>query len=397
MTASTFLFCDTVSPERLTWFTETVASMSEGSGRPSADQGKLTVFLTGDSLFSLVDAQTQSIWQVLAAHPSVQIIADGDELLLHGLYETVSSGRLEITIAGGGHETGGAFWQILVSTLKDQWPGTPKAAFLLCQAPYMSRVPVYMLRFLAGTQAAGLHPELYTYLDGVHTLHNGQRPSEFENISRGVATIAGAAVQSGRDPWFAACSRCATARGYYQMNPGTGFCEPASCIDDITIRPLKDILGRFHGRHPVLTHTGGGIVPDDHRPEEPSAPGLVVFITCPPYCTEWTFGGLSLALAAAMDGITTTVIFIEQGVYALYGTHEVPCHDKLFNVQEMLAATTDVSHLRYLVHGPSLDRRGIEVSEQFPMIPRVGNRELAEILWGTTHENPFSATRVIFF
>jgi sulfur relay (sulfurtransferase) DsrF/TusC family protein len=397
MTASTFLFCDTVSPERLRWFSETVASVSVRPGRPSSDPENLTVFLTGDSLFSLIDTQTRSIWQALAAHPSVQIVADGDELLLHGLSDTVSVGSPGVTIVGGSQETGGAFWQILVSTLKDQWTGTPGAAFLLCQAPYMSRTSVYMLRFLAGTQAAGLHPELYAYLDGVHTLHNGQRPSEFENIGRGVAAIAGAAVQSGRDPWFAACSRCATARGYYQMNPGTGFCEPASCIDDITIRSLKDILGRFHGRHPVLSHMGGGIVPDENNPEEASEPRLVVFITCPPYCTEWTFGGLSLALAAAMDGIPTSVIFIEQGVYALYGTHEVPRHDKLFNIQEMLAATTDVSDLRYLVHRPSLEQRGIEASEQFPMIPRVGNRELAEILWGTTHENPFSATRVIFF
>lgn len=397
MTASTFLFCDAVSPERLRWFAETVASVPDGNGRLSADQGNLTVFLTGDSLFGLIDTQTRSIWQALAVHPSVQIVADGDELLLHGLYDTVSSGSLEITIAGGSQETGGAFWRILISALKDQWPGTPGAAFLLCHSPYMSRVPVYMLRFLAGTQEAGLHPELYTYLDGVHTLHNGQRPSEFENIGRGVSTIAGAAVQSGRDPWFAACSRCATARGYYQMNPGTGFCEPASCIDDITIRPLKDILGRFHGRHPVLSHMGGGIVPDENNPDETPEPRLVVFITCPPYCTEWTFGGLSLALAAAMDGIPTSVIFIEQGVYALYGTHEIPRHDKLFNIQEMLAATMDISDLTYLVHGPSLEQRGIEVSEQFPMIPRVDNRELAEILWGIMHEKTRSATRVIFF
>jgi sulfur relay (sulfurtransferase) DsrF/TusC family protein len=397
MTVSTFLFCDAVSPERLRWFSETVASVSDRTGRPSADQGKLTVFLTGDSLFSLIDAQTRGTWQALAAHPSVQIVADGDELLLHGIYDTVSSGSPGVTIAGGCHETGGAFWQILVSTLKDQWTGTGEAAFLLCYSPYMSRVPVYMLRFLAGTQAAGLHPELYTYLDGVHTLHNGQRPSEFENIGRGVATIAGAAVQSGRDPWFAACSRCATARGYYQMNPGTGFCEPASCIDDITVRPLKEILGRFQGSHPVLSHMGGGVVPDEHRVGETSAPGLVVFITCPPYCSEWTFGGLSLALAAAMDGIPTSVIFIEQGVYAVYGTHEVPRHDKLFNVQEMLSATMDVSHLHYLVHGPSLEERGIEVSGQFPAIQLVDNRKLAEILWGTKSEHPSPATRVIFF
>lgn len=397
MTASAFLFCDDISPERLRWFTGTVASLSDKSGNISEDPGKVTVFLTGDSLFSLVDARTREAWQAFASHPSVKIIADGDELLLHGLCETVSSGYSDIVIAGGGRETGPAFWQIVVSALQTQWTGTDRAAFLLCHSPYMSRFPVYMLRFLKGTLDAGLHPELYTYLDGVHTLHNGQRPSEFENIGRGVGTVAGTAVRSGRDPWFAACSRCATARGYYQMNPGTGFCEPASCIEEITIRSLKDILGRFHGKHPVLSHMCGGIVPGDTMADGASPPRLAVFITWPPYCTEWTFGGLSLALAAAMDGIPTSVIFVEQGVYALTGTHEIPRHDKLFNVQEMIAATLDVASLRYLVHAPSVRERGLEVSGELSMIGQVENRELAQILRGPPHENPGAATRVIFF
>ncbi len=397
MTASTFLFCDSVTPERLHWFSGMITSLSDGSGKPPGNPGRITVFLTGDSLFSLVDSRTREGWQAFSSHPLVQIIADGDELRLHGLYEAVSSGCADVVIARDGQETGLTFWQILLSTLKAQWTGMSVAAFLLCHSPYMSRFPVYMIRFLASTLEAGLHPELYTYLDGVHTLHNGQRPSEFENIGRGVGTIAGKAVRSGREPWFAACSRCATARGYYQMNPGTGFCEPASCIEEITIRSLKDILGRFHGGHPVFSQTCGGIVHGGSMGEELSAPGLVVFITWPPYCTEWTFGGLSLALAAAMDGIATSVVFIEQGIFAVTGTHEVPGHDKLFNVQEMIAATLDVPNLRYMVHAPSLRERGMDVSGDFSSIEQVENREIAEILMRTGCENPCPAIRVIFF
>jgi len=89
---------------------------------------------------------------------------------------------------------------IVFSFLGREWGGTKNAAFLLCSSPYMSRVPVYMLRFLAQAVKAGLHPELYCYLDGVHALHDGQRSSEFENIGRGVSTLAETAVRSCRDP-----------------------------------------------------------------------------------------------------------------------------------------------------------------------------------------------------
>jgi hypothetical protein len=120
------------------------------------------------------------------------------------------------------------------------------------------------------------------------------------------------------------------------MNPGTGFCEPASCIQEIAIRPLKEILARFFQDHPIVSHFSGECVLEERAKD---APHLVIFITSPPYCSEWTFGGLSLAVAAAMDGMRTTVVFIEDGVFALHGTHDVPENDKIFNIQEMIAVT----------------------------------------------------------
>ncbi len=391
MTASTFLFCDPVSVERTRWFAEIIGALN---GRSSPERkGNVTVFLTGDALFSLVDARTRPTWNTLSTLPSVHIIADGDELQLQGLRDSVASGCPGVVIAGAGSQ--GPFWENLVSTLNAEWAGTKRAGFLLCNSPYMSRVPVYVLRFLSCVQKAGLHPELYSYLDGVHTLHDGQRPSEFENIGRGVSAIARSAALEGRDSWFAACSRCATARGYYQMNAGTGFCEPASCIEDITIRPLKEILARFSGDYPIISHVSGGTVPGEGA--RGRVPHLAVFITNPPYCTEWTFGGLSLAIAAAMDGIPTTVILIEQGVYALYGTHEVPKNDKVFNIQEMIAVTTDISNLRYLVHVPSLEERGIGISDEFSLVEKVSNEDLARILFGHGKESTLSAMRMIFF
>lgn len=391
MTFSTFLFCDPIPAERIRWIAAIIVVSNDNSSTESP--GRVKIFLTGDALFSLVDARTRPAWTALASLSSVQIIADGDELHLQGLHDSVSSGFPEVMIAGIGDQ--GPFWEGLVTALKEEWVGTKNAAFLLCNSPYMSRVPVYMLRFLSRVENAGLHPELYSYLDGVHTLHDGQRPSEFENIGRGVSTLADATVQSGRDPWFAACSRCATARGYYQMNAGTGFCEPASCIQDITIRPLREILARFSGDHPIVSHASGVMVPGGGK--EGGVPHLVVFVTNPPYCTEWTFGGLSLALAAAMDGIPTRVIFIEEGVYALHGIHTVPKNDKVFNIQEMIAVTTDVDGLQYFVHAPSLEDRGIDISREFSLVQKVTNEDLARIIFQPDDKRTAPAIRMIFF
>ena len=216
MASSTFFFSDLLSGERLGWVGETLRA-SRATGHLNT-----TVFLTGDALYSLVDARTRDSWRALAERDGIRIVADGDELELHGLQGPVASGSPWVTVAGSQEEA--PFWQSLVSSLAVAWKGTKEAGFLLCEGPYMSRVTVYMVRFLSAVQAGSLSPELYTYLDGVHALHNGQRPSEFENIGRAIAAISASAVQAGRDPWFAACSRCATARGYYQMNPGTGFC-----------------------------------------------------------------------------------------------------------------------------------------------------------------------------
>jgi tRNA 2-thiouridine synthesizing protein C len=372
------------------WIGELLAA----SSATHTEQGTIKIFLTGDALFSLVDARTRPAWVALSSLPRVQVIADGDELRLQGLWGPVSSGTPGIRVTGKGGPA--PFWGELVSVLKDEWTGTKAAAFLLCNSPYMSRIPLYMLRFLNRVVEAGLHPELYCYLDGVHVLHDGQRPSEFENIGRGISALSGTAVRSCRDPWFAACSRCATARGYYQMNPGTGFCEPASCIQDIAIMPLKQILSRFPGSHPIVSHMSGETVSTGE--EMHGVPHLAVFITNSPYCSEWTFGGLSLAIAAAMDGIPTNIIFIEDGVYALHGTHEVPENDRIFNVEEMIAVTADVEGLSYLVHAPSLTERGICIGKDCPPARAVTNRELSGILF-PTGDIPVAAPaiRMLFF
>ena len=223
-------------------------------------------------------------------------------------------------------------------------------------------------------------------------LHMYQRPSEFENIGEGIAALSTVAGGSGEDPWFGACSRCATAHGYYVKNTETGGCVPVSCIDAITIRPLKEILDRFIGNHPILAHSCGGtsVSGTTGQPGTDTAnPILTVMITNTPYVSEWTFGGLSMAVAACDGRDETRVIFIEQGVYSLCGNHEVTPEDRVFNVQEMVEATSDITGLHYYVYSPSLAERGLDRAECLSSIEMIDGPGLGALLGVTGHANNF--------
>lgn len=389
-----FLFCDAITPERLRWVRDCIQC---GDRDDPISHGKeravpCTLYLTGDSLFSLVEPATREIWSELSCNPHLRIVLDGNELKLHGLLEIAASGFPDAIITPG-EEKPDPFFGRVVSDLGQQQSGRGSMGFLLCTGPYMSRIPVFALRFLETALAAGFSPELYAYLDGVHVVHSGQRPTEFENIGKGIARLTDLAVQKGRTPWFSACSRCSAARGYYLQNPATGICEASSCISAMTIRNLKEILGRFPSPHPVLSQACGGALP--HNADD--APSLVVFITRAPYYSEWTFGGVSLAIAAAMGGISTTVVFIEQGIYSVIGTHQVGSGEKIFNVQEMIEATSDVPDLRFVVHAPSLFSRGIGNDTALPGVMPVGDDDLSGIVRGGSEPNTIRSTRILLF
>jgi sulfur relay (sulfurtransferase) complex TusBCD TusD component (DsrE family) len=404
MSGSYFLFCDMISDERINWLRECIEKRMPDAA-PQADDDVsdspgCTIFLTGESLMSLADRRMIPGWRSLLKNPRLNIVADGDELNLHGLVSAVREWYPKIIITEQVRiGDSSAFWNSVLSMLIHEWEESEKAAFLLCNSPYMSRIPVYMLRFLNCVAERGLSPEFYAYLDGVHSAHMEQSPSEFENVGDGISKIFGLQEQSGSRPWFSACSRCATARGYYIRNRETGGCEPSSCIDSITIRPLKEILDRFSSTHPILSHACGGSCQKRQPDEESSgaAPELLIFLTNSPYSTEWTFGGISLAVAAAMGGIWTSVVFIEQGIYSLCGEHEISPGDRVFNIQEMIMATTDIPELAYFVYSPSLVDRGIEVSENLSMVDKIDSAGLGDLIWRNIGEGVIPRSRTIFF
>ena len=102
---------------------------------------------------------------------TVSVIADGEGLRLHGIRDEVVTRYPDVNVTGDRSSADEiTFWQSLVNQIQENWTGSDKVAFLLCYSPYMSRIPVYLLRFLKSAVEASL-TRLYSYLDGVHAPH----------------------------------------------------------------------------------------------------------------------------------------------------------------------------------------------------------------------------------
>lgn len=392
-----FLFLSgEMTPERARWISCAIRSPAhQGIGSPFPE---FVIYLTGDSLISLADTRTAEYWNSILRDSRIIVHADGEELRLHGLIGIIRKKYPGILIhcdENCGEKS--TFWDILVRDLTGEHPEGGKAGVLLCQGPYMSRTPVFMLRFLKSAVEQGIQPELYAYLDGVHAAHLQQHPSEFENIGDGISALSMISGDIGAHGWFGACSRCATARGYFVKDSDTGACRPSSCIPAIQVKPLREILERFNGAHPILALSCGGSFPPWKCADDAPLPLLTILITCSPYMSEWAFGGLSMAVATAMSGMETRVLFIDQGVYALYGDHTVIPEDRVFNVQEMIMATMDLPFLHYAVYSPSLSERGLHVAPVFKEMPAVSEKDLGNFLYGQTGGNTFPGSRLIFF
>jgi tRNA 2-thiouridine synthesizing protein C len=234
----------------------------------------------------------------------------------------------------------------------------------------------------------GISTEFYAYLDGIHVVHQNQCPTESENIAGFLELAHNTARRDGLNPLFLACSRSAKERGYSTFHGENGKIISGCTIPALKIRDLHEMVERFSHSLPILSHSSFFIrfiryrrFPDLAMTGEDNTPPVLLFVTSYPYGTEMTFGALSFALACAHRNILTRVVFIEDGVYAVAGNHEVPEHEKSFNLQRLIKATSHMPNLEYYVYTPSLQQRGL-FSGTFPDgICSISHVELARLIF----------------
>jgi tRNA 2-thiouridine synthesizing protein C len=399
MTANFFLLSTPVTLERLSWIEECLKFFfvqlypETLMHQPKGESPVFSFLITGDALYSLEDPETQQIWTIILSLSAVKLICDRQELDLRG----VSAGQLKmkfpdqvITTNSLGIDGQPSFWNDVVALARQTKPPLPgTVGWLQCESPYMHRSAWHGIQFLSAALADRLSIGLYAYLDGVHIGHNGQAPTEAENIGEGIEYLNERAARYGLPCQFIACNRNATSRGYGTWDDGQGTVISTCAVKHLKIRDLNVMIDHFRQNHVILSPAAGSIQfpkksggPSFDRAEKSStAPPVTILVTRSPYSTETALGAVSFAVACAHAGILTRVIFMEDGIYALAGTHRAPANFSLYNLQDVINVVAGGENLHFFAFTPSLQKRGIARDKSLNAVLELGYPGLGKILF----------------
>ena len=387
-----FLFFDNLNEERLHWLN---AMLSSYRILQRSTEYEITFFLSGESLYSLLDYCTSNIWFNMLNDSKIKLYLDHKELKILGLPIDLLQERYldSIGLSPEDLSNGLSFWDFIVeSIMKGQFD--TRIGLLQNDGPYMHRTSVYSVRLMDAAINRNINTEFYGYLDGVHLGHKGQAPSEFENISQSLLDIKKKANEKNLKFSMLSCTRCGTARGYIRSQSTDDYYLSDDTIPHYKFCNLNKIIDQFEKQHPIVSSNSALIILDPQKNE--ARPQLTIFITHSPYASEWTFGGVSFAVASATHDISTQVIFIEDGVYGLIGEHQITEKEKIFNLQDILEATLDLKNLKFYAHGPSLEKRNIICSDKLKSVSVINNEELANIVLKNNRKGLYHK-RIIFF
>lgn len=371
-------------------------------------EGGFTFFLTGDALYSLREPGTTGIWEILLALPSIRIICDRRELALRGI--SIEGMKMKYPDQVIDHNRLGisgqpSFWNDVAMVARQHGQPVPSTiGYLQLESPYMHRSSLDAVKCLTAALEAHASVELYAYLDGIHCGHSGQNPTEFDNTGAGLEEVAEKAAKRGLSCQMIACSRCAAARGYSTWDDGQGQIVSACTIRPFRIRNLNEMIERFAKNHVILGENVASI--QMKREEQPSsfplddvrrAPPVTILITHAPYGTELAFGGISFAVACAAQGILTRVIFIEDGVYTLTGSHQQEADARFFNLQDVIDAVAGSANLELYAFLPSLHQRGIAKNPKMNAVLDISMAELGQLVFYPPKGLQAGHQRVLFF
>ncbi|RPI35470.1 MAG: sulfur oxidase [Methanoregulaceae archaeon] len=415
MTSHFFLLGGPISVERLSWIEECLKfffvklnpeNLLHHTKAPR--DAIFTFLLTGEALYSLQNPQTLPVWEIILSMPSVKIVCDLKELELRG----ISIGRLKMknpeqviyqnSLALNGQPS---FWKdVMKFARQHEQPVPSTVGYLHMESPYMNQSSHAALQFLAAGLEAHASVDLYAYLDGVHLGHLGQNPSECENIGSGLEDLHDKAQKKGVSFQVLACGRCAAARGYSTWDDGQGMVISTCTIKPVKIRNLKETIDQFKRNHIILAKDSAsfqfkknGQLSSFPLQEKERSPPVTILITRRPYGTEEAFGAISFAVACAYEGITTRVVFIEDGVYALMGEHKLEIKTHFFNLQEVVDAVAGSANLQFFAFQPSLNQRGIMKNRKLNAVLDIGIPELGQLLFFPPNGVSANHQRVIIF
>ncbi|MHB8165005.1 MAG: DsrE family protein [Methanoregula sp.] len=399
MNAHFFLLSSPVPVERLSWIEECLKFFfvqlypDTLMHRKTAESPVFSFFLTGDALYSLEDPETLQVWNIILSFTPVRIVCDRQELDLRGI--GIGPLRMKypdqvIDTNSPGVDGKPSFWKDLAMATRQSKPPLPgTAGWFQTGSPYMHRSAWHGLSFLSSAVDERLSAELYAYLDGIHLGHQGQRPTDAENIGEGFTRLSEKATAAGLNFQALACSRCATARGYSTWDDGQGSVISTCTIKPFKIRELNQMIERFRHSHPILSSDVAAFqlrkqstaVSFDRAEKNNTAPPVTILVTRSPYSTELASGAIAFAAACAHAGILTRMVFMEDGVYALTGTHRVSANSVVYNLQEIINAVAGSDNLHFFAFTPSFQKRGITKDKSLNAVLDIGYPGLGKIFF----------------
>jgi tRNA 2-thiouridine synthesizing protein C len=410
-----FLLSSPVPVERLSWIEESLKFFfvhlypESLMHQKTAESPLLSFFLTGDALYSLEDPETLQVWNIILSFSPVRIFCDRQELDLRG----IGIGPLRMKFPDQVFDTNSlgvdgkpSFWKDIAQAARQSKPTLPgTVGWFQTGSPYMHRSAWHGLRFLSAAIEERLSTELYAYLDGVHIGHNGQRPTDAENIGEGLTALNEQAITAGLSFEALACGRCATARGYSTWDDGQGTVISTCTIKPFKIRDLTQMIDRFLHPHTILSADSGALqiqkrgaaLSFDRAEKTSKAPPVTILVTKSPYSTETVFGAVSFAVATAHAGILTRVIFMEDGIYAVTGNHRAQPGSAVYNIQEVINTVAGSENLHFLAFTPSFQKRGITKEKSLNAVLDIGYPGLAKIFFYPPGNVQAEHQRVLLF
>jgi len=399
MNANFFLLSSPVPVERLSWIEECLKFFfvqlypETLMHQKTTESPVFTFFLTGDALYSLGDPETLQVWNIILSFTPVRIVCDRQELDLRG----IGIGPLKMKYPDQVADTSSlaadgkpSFWKDVATAAGPGKPLQPGiAGWFQTGSPYMHRSAWYGLCFLTAAIEEHLSAELYAYLDGIHIGHHSQRPTDTENIGEYLSVLNDKATAAGLTFHALGCGRCATKRGYSTWNDSQGSVISTCTERQFRIRDLNQMIDRFSHSHIILAADAGALqlmtqstaISFDRAEKTSNAPPVTILITKHPYGTETVSGAVSFAVACAHAGMLTRVVFIEDGIFAVTGTHRSIRGPEAPTIPELINMVAGSENLHFFAFTPSFQKRGIAKEKSLNAVLDIGYPGLGKILF----------------
>lgn len=405
MTMHVLLLCSTLTHERLAWMAE-VLRLHSTKGQ---EHDEICIYLSGDALYSLNDPDTRQSWSGILSVPGVQIYCDGSAGELRGIVlgqiQEMFPDRLFVIPEAPGGKACQPFWENLVSKIREKsQTGVPGICWLESESPYMHGSPSLAICCLSSAVEMGVGAILIGYLDGCHMFHISQNPAECTNAGAAVEALAQRAAEKNLPFTLLASRNCAAARGYLTWDDAQGTVVSLFAIKKAHIRDLNEIASHIR-EVPVLLAENAGCFNIPAGTGEPASPAmdradkkpLLILITHSPYSSAYAYGGLAFAAACAHRGISTEVIFCEDGAYAAIGEHRPVHGSETYLIPDLLVLLAKTENLRFYVLAPSLQMRGISRNPNFSVLNEIDHSGMADLLFGPPHGDKDGRRRIVLF